>query len=91
MNINKIALDYLDDDSDSDDTPQQKKKKSRKTLITKYEKMREKYLEMKGLVEVVKNEGLALQKKYETNKEKMDQFRNEMKSLRKELDEMDDL
>ena len=86
--INKIALDYIN-------TPivstAKSKHKTRKALTNAYERLRAKYVAEKEIVDELRNEGLALQKKFDARKARMDGFLAEMKDVRDQLNHIDDL
>jgi septal ring factor EnvC (AmiA/AmiB activator) len=86
MDIEKIAIDYLSEQSPA----KRKSKKTRKAIMSKYEKLREKYVEEKKIVDEIKEQGKALQSNFEKHKAKLDSYYSEMTSLRKKIEEMDD-
>ena len=88
MDLEQLAFDYLGVTK----IAEKKKtiKKTRKGVMTRYERLREKYVVEKQAVDEIKEEGLKLQKRYESHKSKMDKYYDQMVELRKKLEEMDD-
>ena len=86
--INKIALDYINAPIIS---TAKSKLKTRKALTNAYERLREKYVAEKKIVDELRSEGLALQKKFDARKARMDGFLTEMKDVRDQLNHIDDL
>lgn len=88
MSINKLALEYIG-------TPiisQAKKKRvSRKSLLSKYEKIRERYVEEKKIVDDIREEGKALQERFDKHNSMMSSYKEEMIAIRKQLDALDDI
>lgn len=94
MDINKIALDYIGNaDMTAQDITKEaskKKRKTRRALINKYENLRNKYIETRKIVNEIRTEGLALQKRFDDQKEKMDSLHKQMTEIRDKLNTMDD-
>lgn len=92
MDIEKLALDYLNTTIVSEAKRKNNKTfKTRKAMINAYEKTREKYLHVKKIVDGLRQDGLALQKKFDEQKEKLDEYKQELLNIRNELNKMDGL
>ena len=88
MNIQKMALDYINEGLTS--TAGKKKKRTRVALQRAYDKIRDQYASEKKVVDSIKTEGLALQKEYVKHKEKMEKFYKELLAVRNQINHIDD-
>lgn len=93
MGINEIALNYINSPiiSEAKEKRALKSFKTRKAMINAYERLVIKYKEVKEIVEDLRAQGASLQKKFDFQKERMNNLKNEMKNIRDQLNKMDDL
>jgi len=87
MDINKLALEYLKEPIVVEAAT---KRKTRRALATAYDRIRDKYIEQSEIVDQIKTEGAALQKKYEKHNSTKKKLYEQMVDLRNKLNTMDD-